>query len=375
MTDSSNSPNQPDDSQSLPIDADQPAVSLDLNTASAEELATISGIGPALAERIIARRPYSSVDELTEVQGINDSILERIQPHLVVQPLQADTEIEADLEQPEPDEPAQLSAAEAVDNPVEAELEMPAEEALEAPELAGDVYAEDLPVESYPQEMFAAQAAVEADVQEAAAPEEEPIPPPAGEPEPAPASPTPAPYPQSTAESPAGLSGCSVVWIAVATGLVAAFLAVVFTLGTLAALNGGLRYSRPADISAVQRDFQSLQAESSALGGEVEALRQRMDNLEALSGRVAQVEESTSSLQVELDSTRQELEAANQQLETLTGDMDTLSGEVQALESEIAGLQTSTNRFEDFLGGLGQLLRRVGITLPGSESTPEGDSP
>jgi chromosome segregation ATPase len=156
---------------------------------------------------------------------------------------------------------------------------------------------------------------------------------------------------------------------------VAIILGVAITLGLLGAINGGLRYSRPADLSAVESEFQMLQAEASTLSDEVEALRQRMDNLEALSGRVSQVEEITGNLQAELEATGQELETANQQLAALSGEMETLSGEIQSLKAEVAALQDSTTRFEDFLGGLGQLLRRVGIPLPGGETAPGGDNP
>jgi competence ComEA-like helix-hairpin-helix protein len=57
---------------------------LDLNTASKKELQSIKGIGPVLAERIIAGRPYRTVDDLLKVKGIGPKILETIRPYLVV---------------------------------------------------------------------------------------------------------------------------------------------------------------------------------------------------------------------------------------------------------------------------------------------------
>jgi competence ComEA-like helix-hairpin-helix protein len=57
---------------------------LSINTASKEELISINGIGPILAERIIARRPYKTVDGLIKVKGIGSKNLEKIRPYVVV---------------------------------------------------------------------------------------------------------------------------------------------------------------------------------------------------------------------------------------------------------------------------------------------------
>ncbi|GAA1738136.1 hypothetical protein GCM10009809_36550 [Isoptericola hypogeus] len=55
---------------------------LDLNTAQAPDLDALPGIGPVLAERIVAWRDdngsFTSVDELEEVSGIGPSVLEQV---------------------------------------------------------------------------------------------------------------------------------------------------------------------------------------------------------------------------------------------------------------------------------------------------------
>ena len=64
--------------------AQSPQSLLDLNTATEKELQSIKGIGPVLAARIIAGRPYKSVDDLQKVKGIGQKILEEIRPYFVV---------------------------------------------------------------------------------------------------------------------------------------------------------------------------------------------------------------------------------------------------------------------------------------------------
>lgn len=58
------------------------SLSVDINNASAEELRQVPGIGPALAVRIIAGRPYNKIDELKKVRGIGDKNLEKMRLHL-----------------------------------------------------------------------------------------------------------------------------------------------------------------------------------------------------------------------------------------------------------------------------------------------------
>jgi competence ComEA-like helix-hairpin-helix protein len=53
---------------------------ININTATSEELQAIHGIGPALAERIIAASPFKSADELQRVKGIKEKKYADLRP-------------------------------------------------------------------------------------------------------------------------------------------------------------------------------------------------------------------------------------------------------------------------------------------------------
>jgi len=63
---------------------------IDINLATAEQLMTLSGIGEAKANAIIADRnkngPFRSVDDLQRVKGIGSKMLEKLRPSIVVKP-------------------------------------------------------------------------------------------------------------------------------------------------------------------------------------------------------------------------------------------------------------------------------------------------
>jgi DNA uptake protein ComE-like DNA-binding protein len=57
----------------------RPGVELvDVNRASEIELAALPGVGPSLASRIVAARPFADVDDLRRVRGLRRSTLDRI---------------------------------------------------------------------------------------------------------------------------------------------------------------------------------------------------------------------------------------------------------------------------------------------------------
>lgn len=57
---------------------------ININTAPRDELMRLPGIGEVLANRIIERRPYKTIESITEVEGIGKKIFQQMQRNLKV---------------------------------------------------------------------------------------------------------------------------------------------------------------------------------------------------------------------------------------------------------------------------------------------------
>jgi competence protein ComEA len=70
--------------------AEDPWVRININTATADELEALPGIGEVIARRIIAYReqngPFRSVDDLIHVQGISDQTIDEIRDLVTTSP-------------------------------------------------------------------------------------------------------------------------------------------------------------------------------------------------------------------------------------------------------------------------------------------------
>lgn len=72
----------------LPSSMSEPVYPIDINTATARELAFLPGVGSAVAGRIVEYRqekgPFRSPEELTAVSGIGPAVLEKMLPYITL---------------------------------------------------------------------------------------------------------------------------------------------------------------------------------------------------------------------------------------------------------------------------------------------------
>ncbi len=74
---------------SAPASSPEEILTININTASAQVLETLPGIGPVIAQRIVDYRqekgPFSSPDQLKEIKGIGEKTFEKLKPYITIE--------------------------------------------------------------------------------------------------------------------------------------------------------------------------------------------------------------------------------------------------------------------------------------------------
>jgi competence ComEA-like helix-hairpin-helix protein len=304
---------------------------VDLNTASADELAQLLGIGLKMARRIIEYReevgPFEEPEDLMAVPGIGGETYRRLADRLTVG-LAARPPAEEGKPRPT------IEEVEERIHTMKAEIEAVSTALLGT--LPGEEEEPPPPIEPEPP------------VKEEPAKAEEP--PPREPPPPREVPPEARPQAVTPPPAPSAWRG-GFTWLAAAS-LIGAVMGAILALLVISGINGTLDLNQRTAVVELRAEADRLGRQAGALQTELDGLRERLDALEGLTGRLDEVERDTENL----DNSLAEAQA----------DIAALDTRADALGKDIATVRAAADRFNAFLDGLRDLL----FEFQGAPPTP-----
>ncbi|MFH2103608.1 MAG: helix-hairpin-helix domain-containing protein [Chloroflexota bacterium] len=263
-----------------------------LNKASRDELVALPGIGPALADRLLAARPFDSLEAAQAVKGIGANLLDRL----------ATVESKPDT-QPAP-EPQK-------------EYEPPAESRFsdikEAIEEKSQAISKGLSGlgESVSKRGQAVRQTVVA---------------------------LPHQFEQTT-------KAWGPLWTTLVNGAVTALVAILLTLAVLGGINGSLKFATGSQYRSMQSDVAQISSHLDTLQRDMDGLRGRVGTLEGLGERTVALEQAQQQLAADLES-------ASQQVTALQTEVAALNDQVAQQEERTLRFETFLQDLQTLLGNL-----------------------
>jgi DNA repair exonuclease SbcCD ATPase subunit len=317
---------------------------VNVNTAGEKELIAIPGLGVITARKIIAARPFASLDALLEVDGISRGLLERIRPYLEEVPAKtkkASPAKKTGVREPAP-APAEINETSAPEE--EETLKEKIQDFIsQQPEKLQDFMDEQPENFQKVKDFFAAQpeklqeflddqpenikkardfiAAQPEKIQEFIAAQPERF---------------------EKVKTSTGMSNANLITLLIAC-LATLVLTILLTIGLMGAINGGLRYASQAEFSALNRQAAASASQLELLEKNTESIRARLDALESMSGRMKLIEEENTAIRKQLEESSRQVEEVRTQMEQIRADIESLQSSSNFFDRIISGLRTLLN--------------------------------